>query len=813
MIIQGPKITTYNTSDWNIKSKVIIPDTIFSIIKKGWDEVETCYDASTGSDRLFIIKQNPQDYHRHTLLTYSMPDFSLLDSRELTYDDGTGNYSCPMQVSSITMLFGDSCIIFKYSDTHNTRDGYIYTDEGRITGRNADDSRYVVYEEIFRYSKYGNNYQENSGIIDNYGKWVGYLGNDDYHFSSVTIDSNDDYIVFYNNSMISIDKNTHDENITRLIDADGYYFTTDSSEIILLDDLNLFVKYNGNSLLFFDSKSFFIYDEYKKDTLITSYYYNKKDSSIILTDSDGNIDVLKMDNFSALSAEFLADKDSINQFNYVFFSPKYNNPNATYHWEFGDGSTSNEIKPTHQYITSGSYSVKLTVKLNDSITSINKLNYITVIALDLRSDSIIKLLWGRNTDLTLNPNWFRYADDGKSIVLANDKSDIVIISSQTGDNIYSENLNKEYRLITSANNDNLFIITEPELDNNDLYFSLSIQQKSIPSNLGDSSQKIEGIFCELSPVHRTSSTLTYFLMPNEPILIIAHNMSCSNNYNGFQRKQQIYLYDYLSKKFVDKIDGSLLYKLFNSSYIMYLNSYNEYNNTMLFGSNGLFKLDLKTKEKRIFSGKDIIISSIAYSNEIEFLGKSGDLLLTNNKLNLHNLYFYDSNLDSIFLEKQFNSNIVKMVYKPNNKYTVFMVFEDGLFVLYSLSTHSVIDSIKFTVKFVEICVSPSGNEFSLLTEEGIIYSFEYKESQIKSDSSVYSIYPNPATDFIEISYTSSELDISVRIYDLLGIEQLTLTPNSDPWKETSSVRIDVSSLPPGIYFVRVGDIVRKFIKM
>jgi hypothetical protein len=142
-----------------------------------------------------------------------------------------------------------------------------------------------------------------------------------------------------------------------------------------------------------------------------------------------------------------------------------------------------------------------------------------------------------------------------------------------------------------------------------------------------------------------------------------------------------------------------------------------------------------------------------------------------------------------------------------------MVFEDGLFVLYSLSTHSVIDSIKFTVKFVEICVSPSGNEFSLLTEEGIIYSFEYKESQIKSDSSVYSIYPNPATDFIEISYTSSELDISVRIYDLLGIEQLTLTPNSDPWKETSSVRIDVSSLPPGIYFVRVGDIVRKFIKM
>jgi hypothetical protein len=79
------------------------------------------------------------------------------------------------------------------------------------------------------------------------------------------------------------------------------------------------------------------------------------------------------------------------------------------------------------------------------------------------------------------------------------------------------------------------------------------------------------------------------------------------------------------------------------------------------------------------------------------------------------------------------------------------------------------------------------------------------------------IYPNPASDYIEINLPPLERGLGgvapVHIFDLLGME-LT-TPNLTPTLSEGEgvVRLDVSSLSPGVYFVRVGDVVRKFIKM
>jgi hypothetical protein len=79
------------------------------------------------------------------------------------------------------------------------------------------------------------------------------------------------------------------------------------------------------------------------------------------------------------------------------------------------------------------------------------------------------------------------------------------------------------------------------------------------------------------------------------------------------------------------------------------------------------------------------------------------------------------------------------------------------------------------------------------------------------------ISPNPATDFIEISYPPLERGaggVIIKIYNVFG--QIQTTPSlrdTPPWKGGEKVRIDVSLLPAGIYFVRIGDKVQKFIKL
>jgi N-acetylneuraminic acid mutarotase len=78
------------------------------------------------------------------------------------------------------------------------------------------------------------------------------------------------------------------------------------------------------------------------------------------------------------------------------------------------------------------------------------------------------------------------------------------------------------------------------------------------------------------------------------------------------------------------------------------------------------------------------------------------------------------------------------------------------------------------------------------------------------------IYPNPASDFIEISVevgSEPALTNDVRIINVFG--QIVSTPNPTPTLPASreGVRIDVSNLAPGMYFVRIGDRVGKFLKI
>ncbi len=76
------------------------------------------------------------------------------------------------------------------------------------------------------------------------------------------------------------------------------------------------------------------------------------------------------------------------------------------------------------------------------------------------------------------------------------------------------------------------------------------------------------------------------------------------------------------------------------------------------------------------------------------------------------------------------------------------------------------------------------------------------------------IYPNPARDFITIQIQPSEgfepsEGYRVQIFDMLGIEIMSelIHPMTD------SHRMNVEKLSAGVYFIRIGDRVEKFVKM
>ncbi|MFA5512819.1 MAG: two-component regulator propeller domain-containing protein [Candidatus Kapaibacterium sp.] len=98
---------------------------------------------------------------------------------------------------------------------------------------------------------------------------------------------------------------------------------------------------------------------------------------------------------------------------------------------------------------------------------------------------------------------------------------------------------------------------------------------------------------------------------------------------------------------------------------------------------------------------------------------------------------------------------------------------------------------------------------NIFKEGGVSFSpVNVEESEISD----IPVYPNPTSDFITIQFSNKGLQPfaegdKVQIIDVLGIEvgQSSLIDGNN--------RIDISHLPAGVYFIRIGDKVEKFVKM
>ncbi len=114
-----------------------------------------------------------------------------------------------------------------------------------------------------------------------------------------------------------------------------------------------------------------------------------------------------------------------------------------------------------------------------------------------------------------------------------------------------------------------------------------------------------------------------------------------------------------------------------------------------------------------------------------------------------------------------------------------------------------------------------GNQFSITSRSIGAIEIEKpdginEQQEIKALDN-FSIQPNPAEDFIVISFNLTVIPHEVRnpvlrIYNVFGQEESTSVCSADT-SASGGQRIDVSDLPSGVYFVWVGNQVSKFIKI
>ena len=110
--------------------------------------------------------------------------------------------------------------------------------------------------------------------------------------------------------------------------------------------------------------------------------------TLTITDADNDVDPEVKTDYIIVAedlaphAYFTADKTNliVGQSVGFTFTGSEGNPSVTYLWGFGDGYTSTEINPTHQYISAGTYTVNLTITDNDGDSDSDDItNYIIVV--------------------------------------------------------------------------------------------------------------------------------------------------------------------------------------------------------------------------------------------------------------------------------------------------------------------------------------------------------------------------------------------------------------------------------------------------
>ncbi len=238
-------------------------------------------------------------------------------------------------------------------------------------------------------------------------------------------------------------------------------------------------------------------------------------------------------------------------------------------------------------------------------------------------------------------------------------------------------------------------------------------------------------------------------------------------------------------------------------------------------SSTLEYIDINLKEKLVLSkGTNIDGKTDNYNplSSMKYLENKNRLVTLRSA---NQLFFWDliskKPVDSCF----FTQTPVDYAFS-RNELRIVAGFNTGIYILSSPEMR-VLDSIPFhyeTGYKWKIAVSPDSNTFVFGSYDGMIRLVKSDwlnntlGTDIKQepdlDKQQYLISPNPATDFIEISVGAQGTVPNIRIFNVFGENVKNPSPSLP---KGEGLRIDVSGLPSGVYFVRVGDKVGKFVKI
>jgi hypothetical protein len=116
--------------------------------------------------------------------------------------------------------------------------------------------------------------------------------------------------------------------------------------------------------------------------------------------------------------------------------------------------------------------------------------------------------------------------------------------------------------------------------------------------------------------------------------------------------------------------------------------------------------------------------------------------------------------------------------------------------------------------------TPQVFEFTLsqATDKTLWYSIEGRKkgvgvNEIKSGTQLLKVFPNPTNTAIYVRYTTKEAQsISLKVFNNAGIKQLEINDKEVKTGEREQ-RIDVSRLPNGTYFIKIGEQTLSFLKV